>query len=306
VRPPREGEPAGEGLAVPVRLGWRVLRFARRVVASFLRNRGVLMAGGVGYNALLSLVPFLTLTLAVLSSFVDEALILEALRRELAFLLPQRAEAVIDAAQAFLAHHAANSVVSVVALLVFSSLAFRMLEEAVHTIFHDSGRTARRHAVLSALLPYLFMAALMMSILALTLLSAFADWLGGSAVTLFGLVLPAGAWARLGLRLAGFGGLVLLFAGVYSVLPVGRIPPRLALIGGLSAAILWKLVGLLLSSYFATLSMVNVLYGSLATVVVLLLFLEGAFIIVLLGAQVIAELTASAEAGLPWYESPRP
>ena len=39
----------------------------------------------------------------------------------------------------------------------------RMLEEAVHTIFHDSGRTARRHAVLSALLPYLFMAALMVS-----------------------------------------------------------------------------------------------------------------------------------------------
>ncbi len=295
----------GEGLALPVKLGWQVLRFAGRVVASFLRNRGILMAGGVGYNALLSLVPFLTLTLAVLSSFVDESLILEALRRELAFLLPQRAEAVIDAAQTFLAHQTANSAVSVVALLVFSSLAFRMLEDAVQAIFHASGRTARRHAVLSALLPYLFMAVLMMAILALTILSAFADWLGGLALTLFGLVLPTGAWARLGLRLAGFGGLVLLFAGVYSVLPVGRIPPRLALIGGLSAAILWKIVGVLLSYYFATLSMVNVLYGSLATVVVVLLLLEGAFIIVLLGAQVIAELTASAEAGLPWYESPR-
>jgi membrane protein len=300
------GEAMGDAVPGPVLLVWRVLRFARRVVAAFLRNRGILLAGGVGYNALLSIVPFLTLTLAVLSSFVDEALILGALRRELAFLLPQRAEAVIEAARSFLAHQTATSAVSVVVLVLFSSLAFRMLEEAVATIFHASGRTTRRHVLLSALIPYLFMALLMAAILVLTLLSAAADALGESSATVFGLEISAGPWARLALRLTGFAGLVLLFAGVYVVLPVGRISRRLALIGGLSAAVLWKVVGMLLSSYFATLSMVNVLYGSLATVVVVLLFLEGAFIIVLLGAQVIAELTASAAAGRPWYEPPGP
>ena len=293
-------------LSGPLLLAWRVFRFGRRVIAAFLRNRGVLLAGGVGYNALLSIVPFLTLTLAVLSAFVDQERILGALRRELAYLLPQRAETVIEAAQTFLAHHTANSAVSGVALLVVSSLAVRMLEEAVATIFHASGRTNRRHALLSALLPYLFMALMMIAILALTLLSTIADWLVGSSVTLFGTELPTGLWARLVLRVTGFAGLVLLFAGVYSVMPVGRIPRRSALIGGLSAAILWKIVGVLLSYYFATLSMVNVLYGSLATVVVVLLLLEGAFIIVLLGAQVIAELEASAAAGVPWYDPPRP
>ena len=35
-------------------------------MASFLRNRGILLAGGVGYNALLSLVPFLTLAVTAL------------------------------------------------------------------------------------------------------------------------------------------------------------------------------------------------------------------------------------------------
>jgi len=50
--------------------------------------------------------------------------------------------------------------------------------------------------------------------------------------------------------------------------------------------------------------MVNLVYGSLATVIVMLLFLEIAFIILLLGAQVIAELESSAAAGLPWYEKP--
>ena len=292
-------------LSDPMHLAWRVFRFARRVVAAFLRNRGILLAGGVGYNALLSIVPFLTLTLAILSSFVDEALILGALRRELTFLLPRHADAVLQSAQAFMSHLAATSVVSVVALLFFSSIVFRMLEEAVATIFHGAGRTARRKAWISALLPYLFISLLMLSTFVLTILVSMADRLGGSALTLFGLALPTALWARLLLRAAGFAGLVLLFAGVYSVLPVGRISHRLAIIGGFCAAVLWRGVGLLLSYYFATLSMVNVLYGSLATVVVLLLLLEGAFVVLLLGAQVIAELEASAAAGVAWYEPPR-
>ena len=56
--------------------------------------------------------------------------------------------------------------------------------------------------------------------------------------------------------------------------------------------------------YFTKISMVNLIYGSLATVIVVLLFLEVAFVILLLGAQVIAELEASSTAGLRWYEKP--
>ena len=290
----------------PVLLAVRVLRFARRVVAAFLRNRGILLAGGVGYNALLSIVPFLTLTLGVLSSITDEALVLGALRSELDFLMPQQADAFLQAAQSFLGHAAATSAVSVLALLFFSSIAFRMLEEAVAIIFHASGRTARRHPWLSALLPFAIMMLLMVAILALTLLSSLAGGPGSSAARTLGLEVPTAAGTQLLLRLVSFAGLVALFAGTYLVLPVGRVSPRRAIIGGLCAATLWRGVGVLLAYYFASLSMVNVLYGSLATVVVLLLYLEGAFIIVLLGAQVIAELEASAAGGVRWYEAPRP
>ena len=110
--------------------------------------------------------------------------------------------------------------------------------------------------------------------------------------------------SNLALRLVGFAGMVVLFAGIYRVLPVVRIALGRALVGGLCAATLWLLIGRFLVYYFSTLSMVNVIYGSLATVVVLLLFMEIAFIILLLGAQVIAELEASAKAGVPWYERP--
>jgi len=41
--------------------------------------------------------------------------------------------------------------------------------------------------------------------------------------------------------------------------------------------------------YFSTLSLVNVIYGTFATVIIILLTLEAGAIILLLGAQVIAE-----------------
>jgi YihY family inner membrane protein len=288
----------------PVRLVWRVARFAARVVAAFLGNRGILLAGGVGYNALLSIVPFLTLTLGALSSVTDEAQVLSALRRELDFLLPQHADAFLQAAQAFLTRSAAGSAVSVLALLFFGSLAFRMLEQAVATIFHASGRTDRRHPWLSALLPFVIMVGLMASVFALTVVASLASGLGERAARDFGLALPSWAGARALLSLLSFLGLVILFAGTYQLMPAGRISRRLALIGGLSAATLWRGLGVLLGWWFSNLSMVGALYGSLATVVVLLLYLEAAFIVLLLGAQVIAELEASAAAGVPWHEPP--
>ncbi len=57
--------------------------------------------------------------------------------------------------------------------------------------------------------------------------------------------------------------------------------------------------------YFSSISLVNMIYGSLTTVIVVLLTMEVASIILLLGAQVIAELQASASAGLPWHVEPR-
>jgi uncharacterized BrkB/YihY/UPF0761 family membrane protein len=75
-------------------------------------------------------------------------------------------------------------------------------------------------------------------------------------------------------------------------------------VGGLVAAILWEATRLLLMYYFLNVSFVNVVYGSLATIIVILISLEIASIILLLGAQVIAELERSERLGLRWYVSP--
>ena len=87
-------------------------------------------------------------------------------------------------------------------------------------------------------------------------------------------------------------------------MPVAKIPFRLALAGGLTATILWESVRHLVVSYYSNFSMVNVVYGSMATIIIVLITMEAVALILLLGAQVIADLHRSSKAGVPWYEDP--
>jgi uncharacterized BrkB/YihY/UPF0761 family membrane protein len=92
------------------------------------------------------------------------------------------------------------------------------------------------------------------------------------------------------MRLSGFVGLVLVLTSIYLVMPPrGRITPRHALVGGIVVGVLWEGTRHVLVWYFATLSVVGVVYGSLATTIIGLLSLEIASIFLLLGAQTIAE-----------------
>jgi len=91
------------------------------------------------------------------------------------------------------------------------------------------------------------------------------------------------------LYLLGVLGEVLLLTSVYLVMPVGRLAWSHALVGGIAATLLWEITRHGLVWYFTKLSFVSIIYGSLATTVIILLSFEFAAIILLLGAQVIAE-----------------
>ena len=96
--------------------------------------------------------------------------------------------------------------------------------------------------------------------------------------------------SRIALYILGVIGEVLLLTSIYLLMPAVRITFRHALIGGITATILWEITRRVLVWYYSTLSMVNLIYGSFATAVVALLITEAIALILLLGAQVIAEL----------------
>ena len=284
----------------------RILHFLWRVLCAFLRNRGILLAGGVGYNILLSIVPLFALMVVLLAGVVDQQHLLEVLTIQARHMAPAHAEVLLDAVRTLLESRDVIGILGFPVLLLFSSFAFRMLEDALAIIFHaPDTHHPRRSAWVSVLLPYGFMLVLGAGLLALTLLVSLVSSMNALWVALFDRQLPLAGLSEPMLNLTSFLGVFLLFSAIYKFLPVVTIALRRAVVGGFVAALLWEGVRLLLVFYFANISLVNAVYGSLATLVVVLLSLEVGAIILLLGAQVIAELERNARLGLAWHIDPR-
>ena len=276
--------------------------FAGRTLKAFRANQGMLLAGAVAYYALLSIVPMLILTVIALSHLVDQAVLLGTLAHYLEWLVPGQAQAVVAELAGFLAHREVMGWVLGVSMLFFSSLAFTVLENALSVIFNHRVVSRRRHYLVSALIPYAYILCLGLGLLLVTLVASSLQAVARQAGPL--------EWQRwaLGnisgglLYLLGLAGEVFVLTSVYLVMPVGR--PRLqhALWGAVAAAALWELSRHALVFYFSTLSQIGTVYGSLTTAIAVLLSLEVAAMLLLLGAQAIAEferLLISRRAGPP-------
>jgi membrane protein len=276
------GHPAATVLAHP----WA---FIRQTLKAFRTNQGLLLAGAVAYYALLSLVPLMILVLIALSHLLDPSELLTTLGRYLEWLVPGQSQVIVGELGNFLAHRDVVGWLLLATLLFFSSLAFTVLENAMAVIFHHRIATRRRHFLVSAVIPYLYIACLGIGLLLATLVAGSLQVMGQDSIELLGRRWSLGGASRVLLYLLGLAGEIFVLTSIYMVMPVGLLSLSHALLGGVTAALLWEVSRHLLVWYFATLSQIGVVYGSLTTAIAVLLSLELAATLLLLGAQVIAE-----------------
>ena len=255
------------------------LQFVKQVLNGFRANQGFLLSGAIAYYTLLSIIPMMALILVVLSQFDEPQDLLAALRDYLVLVTPSQTDAVINQVDVFLQQSKVIGILGFVLLLFFSSFAFTALENAMSVIFFHRVSIKRRHFLVSAIIPYVYILLLAVGMLIVSIVSGYLrshEWSQGVMDTLFFYFL-------------GFSGEVVLLTSLYLVMPVGRLSLKHALIGGVTAAVLWEITRHILVWYFSTLSLVNVIYGAFSATIVILISLEAAAIILLLGAQVIAE-----------------
>ena len=263
--------------------------FFWQTLKAFRANQGMLLAGAVAYYALLSIVPLLILIVIVLSHVVERQMLLDTLARLLEWLVPGQASALVRELANFLTHRAVIGWVLLVTMLFFSSLAFTVLENAMSVIFVHRVAIRRRHFLLSALLPYSYILFLGIGMLIVTFVSNGLQTMAANSIALAGMHLSLHGVSRAILYLLGLAGEIFVLTSIYLVMPVGRLSLRHALIGAITAALLWEITRHVLVWYFATLSQVSVVYGSLTTSIVVLFSLEMLATLLLFGAQVISE-----------------
>lgn len=283
----------------------KVVRFGTRVLRDFfLRNHGLLLTGSVAYNMMFSLIPLCAVMIVAFSHFFEPRLLIESMTGEMALLAPGFVPTLTQVLEEFLDNRQVVGWTGVAVLLFFSSLAFRVLEDAIAIIFHRPLPTLKRSFWVSAMMPYLFILFVAGGLIAITSVNAILELRGGVLAS----------FPRLDDQLQRFGGplvyvtgllmLVLLFTLFYKIMPVAKVRFHRALAGGLTAAVLWEITRHVLTAYYTRVSIVNVVYGSIATIIIVLVTMEIVALILLLGAQVIADLQRNANLGIPWHEDP--
>src|SRR5512146_2523952 len=80
------------------------LRFLAQTVRAFRANQGLLLAGGVAYYTLLSIVPLMILLVIILSHVIDAERLMATLARYVGIVAPGQSAPLMSELRAFIAH----------------------------------------------------------------------------------------------------------------------------------------------------------------------------------------------------------
>jgi membrane protein len=263
--------------------------FALRVWRGFRANQGFLLASAVAFNTLLSILPLSIVVLVVLARYFDEGALLATLARYLEIVVPGQSAAIIHELSLFLQRQEGIGWVLAATLLFFSSLAFSVLENAMSVIFYHRVAVRRRNLIVSLFIPFAYLLFLAAGLLIVTGVTGPLLAMGHETFAFLGRAHSLDNVSAFLLYLVGVAGEILMLTSFYLFMPFGRPVIWHALVAGTTATVLWEGARHVLRWYFASVSQVGVVNGSLTSAIVALLSLEIAAIVLLIGAQVIAE-----------------
>lgn len=281
--PQRNSEPVARDQCAALRLTHIVWRVWMR----FTRDGGSLMAAATAFYGLICLIPLVGLTVSVLGRVLGSTPSGDAKDQVLAFLhtvVPLEAPSVEDAIRQFPQPSGSWFVeaVSILGLLWASSRLFHTLEDVLTRVWSGHGRgrpiflrnlvalgaTAAAGLIfLVTMLATTAAAALPVTDSILRIIPA----LHGATVWLDRAIILLGAW--------------LMFLLMYVFLPQERVRWREAAIGAVIAAVMWEISRFAFSTLVARSTAYGRLYGSLAGIVVVTVWIYLTASITLIGAE---------------------
>ncbi len=278
------GDEAGSPTQIPPRGWWQVLR---RAMKESTADNVPMLAGGVAFFAFLAVFPAIIAALTLYGLIADPQTV-AAQVRSLSDVLPQQAQPIIaDQLQSVVSASGRalgiGLVVSVLAALWSASSGTSNLIKAVNLAYdEDETRGFLRVRGIALLLT---LGAVVFVLLTLALVAVVPAALNALPLGPLGTVIAQVVrWAALVIVV------VVALAVVYRVAP-DRDAPRFAWVsvGSIIATALWIVGSVLFSLYVNNFGSYNKTYGTIAGVVVLMLWLYLTSYIVLLGAEINAE-----------------
>lgn len=260
----------------------------------FLADRGPNSAAALTYTTLFAVVPMMTVTFAMLSVIPAFKGVGEQIQGFIfQNFVPSSGAVVQDYLKAF-SEQARQLTWVGVGLLMATAL---MMMLTIEKTFNSIWRVRQSRRGVSSFLLY-------WAILSLGPLLLGAGFAMSTYIT--SLVLLSGPYALVGVRvLLNFMPLLFSIAAftlLYAAVPNTRVPLRHALLGGLFSAVLFEAAKALFGLYVSFFPGYQLIYGAFATVPLFLLWIYLTWIIVLFGAELVCNLSASRH----WRRNPLP
>jgi membrane protein len=259
----------------------RLLRYPAAVVRDWLEGEIAVRAMSLAYTTLLSLVPLMVFSFAILKGIgarTDLHFILHQFFRPLGLASNQLTESLLE----FVANMRGDVLGSVG--LIFLTYTVITTIQKVETSFnfvwrvHRARNFARRFAeYLSVMIAAPILLAVALGLLGSALHSPAARWLDSIASI---------AWVLTALaRILPYTIVSVVFVCMYLFIPNTHVEARAALIGGVTAGVVWALVGKIFTSVLVSSSQLVAVYTGFAIVLTTLVWVYLSWLILLLGAD---------------------
>lgn len=287
--PPSDTAPRGRQATTPSEIparGWRDIFW--RIFDKFTRDRVMLIAGGVTFYALLAIFPALAAFVSLFGLFADPRRI-TGLLDSLASILPDTALALLQTQLATLVSQPGGTLT--LGVIVSLSIAFwsvnggiKAVIEALNIAYEETEkRSFLRLTYVSFLFSLGAMAGAAIVVIAIGVIPA--------AIAL----LPIGTFGEWLIRVLRWIALLLLFASSLAALyrhGPSRARPRWRWVtwGSALTTLVWLLTAIAFSSYLENFTDYNATYGTLGALVGLLLWIWVSAIILIIGAELNAEM----------------
>ncbi|MDH3240286.1 MAG: YihY family inner membrane protein [Alphaproteobacteria bacterium] len=271
----RPEAPWQRALFVPVRLGWAVIQ-------DFLGGQLTLRAMSLVYTTLLSLVPLLAISFSVLKGFGAHNKIEPFLLQTLAPLGEKGVEITKKIIE-FVDRIEVGVLGFVGILLLFYTVVslLQKVERALNYIWHVPTERSIPHKVRDYLL-----AVMLGPILVIGATAIIASLMSTSIVQSITAIGPLGHLVELAGKMTSLVMVVGAFTFIYTFLPNTAVRIGPALIGGITAGVMWSVIGWGFASFIVNSAKYTVIYSAFATLILFMIWLYLVWLIVLLGSAV--------------------
>ena len=266
-----------------------VLSILRRMIDNFSRVNGAEAAASIAYYALFSLFPLLLALASILGGRLQDSAFFEQVLDFISTFIPVARVTLEEHLQRMLQAKTTFGIIGILTLLWSGSSAFFALVRNINRAWTRSRAIAFLRGRALAFSLIILLGVLLFASIALR---TFMVVLQELDLNYNGFRLIDSARLIQGINsIAGLVTTLLIFFGLYRFVPVAEVRNREAFLAALVAAVAWELAGAAFNWYLRSgLGNLQIIYGSLATILVFMLWVYISAVVVLMGAHLSASI----------------